>query len=231
MFMDVYRESQLNGFRRLGRRKGNGQFIQEDEDEDLGSTHKSQSSTQNKPSPTSIPTLEKTQLDRRSVDLCRELRTIAKLTNDFRQDVADERMSSSDLLAELGSKIRPFLVRLDEEMALQEEMVKKNLDGCRITDQKVDWLLRHNKFMLEFRRLVERLTTNVYDELERLLRLKVRGVHGAAMKDNVQDRLEEIVKTLDDVEKAVMKENTSQCSAVVANNTSDRFKATSMRCA
>jgi len=85
--------------------------------------------------------------------------------------------------------------------------------------------------MLEFRRLVERLTTNVYDELERLLRLKVRGVHGASMKDNVQDRLEEIVKTLDDVEKAVMKENTSQCSAVVANNTSDRFKATSMRCA
>jgi len=226
MFMDVYRESQLNGFRRLGRRKGNGQFVQEDDEEDLGSLSKTQST--HKPAPVSIPSLEKSQLDRRSVDLCRELRTIAKLSNDFRQDVADERMSSSDLLAELGSKIRPFLVRLDEEMAVQEEMVKKNLDACRITDQKVDWLLRHNKFMLEFRRLVEHLTNNVYDELERLLRLKVRGVHGAALKENVEHRLEEIVKTLDDVEAAVMKENTSQCSSVA---TSDRFKPASMRSA
>jgi len=213
--MDVYRESQLTGFRRLGRRKGNGQFIQEDEDGDSGFVEKSQASTKTAPV---IPILEKAQLDRRGVDLCRELRTVAKLTDDFRRDVADERMHSADLLAELGSKIRPFLVRLDEEMAAQEEMVKKNLDRCRITDQKVDWLLRHNKFMLEFRRLVERLTTNVYDELERVLRLKVRGVHGAALKDNVAEKLVEMVKTLDDLEAAVMREN-SQCP------TMDRFKS------
>jgi len=131
-------------------------------------------------------------------------------------------MSSSDLLAELGSKMRPFLVRLDEEMSVQEEMVKKNLDACRITDRKVDWLLRHNKFMLEFRRLVERLTTNVYDELEHLLVLRCRGVHGAAFP-NVAERLTDIVKTLDDVESAVAKEN----SQVSTNST----KASSMRSA
>lgn len=176
-----------------------------------GFTEKTQTTSQK--APPTIPTLEKAQLDRRCVDLCRELRTVAKLTDDFRRDVAEERMSSADLLAELGSKIRPFLVRLDEEMAVQEEMVKKNLDRCRITDQKVDWLLRHNKFMLEFRQLVEKLTTTVYDELERLLRLKVRGVYGAALKDNVAERLYEIVKALDNVEAAVMKEN-SVCPTI-----------------
>lgn len=34
--MDVYRESQLNGFRRLGRKKATGQFVQEDVEDDSG---------------------------------------------------------------------------------------------------------------------------------------------------------------------------------------------------
>jgi len=203
-FIDVYRESQLNGFRRRGRRKGTGQFIQEDDDADSGFIEKSYAANK---AALPIPNLEKAQLDRRGMDLCRELRTVSKLTDDFRRDVAEERMSSADLLAELRAKIRPFLVRLDEEMAVQEELVKKNLDGCRITDQKVDWLLRHNKFMLEFRHLVERLTTQVYDELERLLRLKVRGVYGALAKQDLAEHLTDIVGILGKVEAAVMEEN------------------------
>lgn len=147
--------------------------------------------------------VEKFQLDKQSVVLVKELKTVIRLTEDFYRDVTQEREAARDLLAELERKIRPFLIKLDEQIGQQEDLIKRNLDKCRITDTRVTWLLHYNHFMLDFRRVVEQLTIGVYDELERTLRLKTRGCNGIELKSNLQEKLNNVTQLLDKLETLV----------------------------
>jgi len=166
--------------------------------------------------------VEKFQLDKQSVVLVKELKTVARLTDDFRRDVSSERESCRDLLAELERKIRPFLIKLDEQIGQQEDLIKRNLDKCRITDTRVTWLLHYNHFMLDFRRIVEDLTCGVYDELERILRLKTRGCDGIEFKSNLQDKLNSVFHGLDKLETSVRLEVAKTETSYEQDNSSRR---------
>lgn len=166
--------------------------------------------------------VEKFQLDKQSVVLVKELKTVARLTEDFRRDVTQERESCRDLLAELERKIRPFLIKLDEQIGQQEDLIKRNLDKCRITDTRVTWLLHYNHFMLDFRRIVEDLTVGVYDELERILRLKTRGCDGIELKSNLQEKLNNVFHGLDKLETNVLLEVAKTETSYEQDNSSRR---------
>jgi len=148
------------------------------------------------------PIIERDELELTSEELIREIRTVAQLTEDFRKDVIRQTTHSIDLLDELEYKIRPYLIRLDEDITTQEEILRKNLDRCKITDKKVSWLLHYNQFMIEFRQMVQSLTLDIYEELEKVLRLRIRGCVSVEMKQQqVSRNLFKIVQTLDDMER------------------------------
>ncbi|VDO21472.1 unnamed protein product [Brugia timori] len=77
--------------------------------------------------------------------LCNQLKTIINLLIDFAGDVCDESATARSLLCELEDKVMPFLVNLDIEMASSEKLIRINIDTARISETKVDWLLKFNK--------------------------------------------------------------------------------------
>jgi len=139
--------------------------------------------------------LERHELEYQSADLISEIRTVTHLTEDFCKDVLKQqeglqnatdaalsrrcREQCGELLKELEFKIRPYLIRLDEEIIQLERVLRTNIDQCKITEERVSWLLHYNQFMLEFRRMIQILTQS-YDEVERQLRLRIRGVVASA---------------------------------------------------
>lgn len=153
--------------------------------------------------------LERGELEAQCGGLIREIRTVAQLTEDFRRDILGEMESPSDLLDELETKIRPYLIRLDEEIAALEALCRKNLDRCRITDNRVAWLLHYNRFILEFRRMIGALTLDIFEELEKGLRLLVRGCVTTDIRHvQIARNLSQMMETLADLEsKKVFKES------------------------
>uniref|UniRef100_A0A1I7VX73 Aberrant lateral root formation 4 n=1 Tax=Loa loa TaxID=7209 RepID=A0A1I7VX73_LOALO len=74
-----------------------------------------------------------------------QLRTIINLLMDFAADVCVESTNARSLLCELEDKVLPFLVNLDIEMTASEKLIRTNIDTARISETKVDWLLKFNK--------------------------------------------------------------------------------------
>jgi len=165
--------------------------------------------------PAGVIRLERDELEFQSVDLISEIRTVTQLTEDFCKDVLKQqddstgnldilrqcREQSGNLLNELEFKIRPYLIRLDEEIGQLEHVLRTNIDHCKITDERVSWLLHYHQFMLEFRQAIKTLTIEVYDEMESQLRLRIRGVlastEATPKHQTIQKTLTRIIDTLE----------------------------------
>ena len=106
---------------------------------------------------------------------------------------------------ELENKIRPFLITLDEEMGQQENLLRKNLDRSRITDPQVTWLLIYNKVQLQCRQSLMEIS-RIYDDLERFLRLRERGLEGVAVQSEINRKLESNLNIMMQVEKDIRAE-------------------------
>ncbi|CAG9539377.1 unnamed protein product [Cercopithifilaria johnstoni] len=119
--------------------------------------------------------VDKTHLASVCTHLCNQLRTITNLLIDFAVDVCDESANALSLLRELEDKVLPFLINLDVEMAATEKLIRINIDTARISDTKVDWLLKFNKCKLEMREMLATLSGAVYEDLERVLSLRCRA--------------------------------------------------------
>ncbi|VDN33451.1 unnamed protein product [Gongylonema pulchrum] len=75
----------------------------------------------------------------------------------------------------LQDKVLPFLVNLDIEMVAWEKLIRTNIDMARISEAKVEWLLRFNKYKLEMREMLSSLSGPVYEDLESVLSLRYRA--------------------------------------------------------
>lgn len=138
-------------------------------------------------------------------EMCRELKTLTCLTEDFRQDCVFERESPRDLLDELLLKIRPFLVRLDEEVHGREELIRRNIDRSKINEQKIEWLLHYHRMFLDFIQIVRALTIGVFDKLEKRLRLQSRNCAvGTGECEVIGNQLDRILKFLDEKERMIV---------------------------
>ncbi len=140
-----------------------------------------------------------------SAELCRELKTVTELSQDFLADTVEQKETSRDLISELENKIRPFLITLDEEMSQQENLLKVNLDRSRITDPRVTWLLIYNRVQLRFRKSLMEIS-RIYDELEKFLRLRERGLEGLQVQVEIAKMLESNLHVMAEVEKEIRME-------------------------
>ncbi|VDK42079.1 unnamed protein product [Anisakis simplex] len=137
-----------------------------------------------------------------------QLKTIVGLVGDFSRDVCDENESDADLLHELRFKVRPFLINLDEEMSACERLIRLNIDNARISEERVAWLLKFNKYQLEMRRMLAELSSAVYDDLERVLTLRHRGCLGLCPKKETVDNLYQMKLGMDRAKKLIIRERT-----------------------
>uniref|UniRef100_A0A914VTQ7 Uncharacterized protein n=1 Tax=Plectus sambesii TaxID=2011161 RepID=A0A914VTQ7_9BILA len=161
----------------------------------------------------STVTVDKRELGSQAAQICHELTTIVRLSSDFLSDVIEGKESASELLDELQNKVHPFLITLDEEMSNIEQLLRKNLDRSRIGDSKVGWLLEYNRYQLEFRRVLTDLSGPVYEDLERVLRLRNRGCLGLSPKKEIIASLREMSAGLDRATKLIRNERAKPESA------------------
>ncbi|KAK6104038.1 hypothetical protein QQG55_14735 [Brugia pahangi] len=141
--------------------------------------------------------------------LCNQLKTIINLLIDFAGDVCDESATARSLLRELEDKVMPFLVNLDIEMASSEKLIRINIDTARISETKVDWLLKFNKCKLEMREILATLSGAVYKDLERVLSLRCRGCCGMIFKKELMLYLYQMKKGTDKLYKEIKLEQTA----------------------
>uniref|UniRef100_A0A914WNI7 Uncharacterized protein n=1 Tax=Plectus sambesii TaxID=2011161 RepID=A0A914WNI7_9BILA len=94
-----------------------------------------------------------------------------------------------------------------------EQLLRKNLDRSRIGDLKVGWLLEYNRYQLEFRRVLTDLSGPVYEDLERVLRLRNRGCLGLSPRKETIASLREMSAGLDRATKLIRNERAKPESA------------------
>uniref|UniRef100_A0A0R3S380 DUF4806 domain-containing protein n=1 Tax=Elaeophora elaphi TaxID=1147741 RepID=A0A0R3S380_9BILA len=140
--------------------------------------------------------------------LCNQLRTIIDLLIDFAVDVCNESASVRSLLSELEDEVLQFLVNLDIEMAASEKLIRINIDTARISETKVDWLLKFNKYKLEMREMLATLSGAVYEDLERVLSLRWRGCCGVTFKQELMLCLRQMKNSTDKLHKQIKLEQT-----------------------
>lgn len=98
-------------------------------------------------------------------------------------------------------------------MANIEQLLRKNLDRSRIGDSKVGWLLEYNRYQLEFRRVLSDLSGPVYEDLERVLRLRDRGCLGLTPKKETAACLREMSAGLERATRLIRNERAKPESA------------------
>ncbi|EFO24455.1 hypothetical protein LOAG_04031 [Loa loa] len=152
--------------------------------------------------------VEKEHLASICIHLCDQLRTIINLLMDFAADVCVESTNARSLLCELEDKVLPFLVNLDIEMTASEKLIRTNIDTARISETKVDWLLKFNKCKLEMREMLVTLSDVVYEDLERVLSLRCRGCCGINFKQDLMICLRQMKKSTDKLQKQIKLEQT-----------------------
>ncbi|KAJ1359415.1 hypothetical protein KIN20_018136 [Parelaphostrongylus tenuis] len=119
--------------------------------------------------------LDKSKIAVIEAAICNKLSTIVDLVHEFSTDALDMRESADDLLDELQTNIRPYLISLDVEMCSAEAVLRYNIDRSNINESRVDWLLMYTKYQKEMRRVFSELAGTVYDDLEDSLELRKRG--------------------------------------------------------
>ncbi|KAM3719358.1 Mitochondrial inner membrane protease [Dirofilaria immitis] len=151
-------------------------------------------------------TIDKEQLASICIHLCNQLRTIISLLIDFAADVCNESTSARSLLRELEDKVLPFLINLDIEMVASEKLIRTNIDTAKISETKVDWLLKFNKCKLEMREMLVMLSGTIYEDLERVLSLRCRGCCGITFKQELMICLREMKNSTDKLQKQIILE-------------------------
>ncbi|RCN29562.1 hypothetical protein ANCCAN_24675 [Ancylostoma caninum] len=76
------------------------------------------------------------------------LNTIVNLVHEFSTDALGLRESADDLLDELRTKIRPYLINLDIDMSSAESILRYNIDRSNISESRIDWLLTYTKYQV-----------------------------------------------------------------------------------
>ncbi|ETN82090.1 hypothetical protein NECAME_08190 [Necator americanus] len=105
-----------------------------------------------------------------------QLNTIVNLVHEFSTDALGLRESADDLLDELRTKIRPYLINLDIDMSSAESVLRYNIDRSNISESRIDWLLTYTKYQKEMRRVLTELAGPVCDDLEDSLELRQRAL-------------------------------------------------------
>ncbi len=153
-----------------------------------------------------VPVLEREELGAHRGDVVRELTTVTHLRVDFLGDVREERVASRELVDELHTKVRPFLIGLDEELSQLEQLLRHNVDRARISETRVCWLLLYTRFTQQSRHVLTALSTDIFDQLEQLLRLRDRGCQNLPVQPTMAAQLKGMLKTLLNVEEAIRSE-------------------------
>ncbi|KHJ92372.1 hypothetical protein OESDEN_07739 [Oesophagostomum dentatum] len=92
--------------------------------------------------------VEKPEIAMIETSICKKLNTIVNLVHEFSTDALGLRESADDLLDELRTKIRPFLVNLDIDMSSAESILRYNIDRSNINESRIDWLLTYTKYQV-----------------------------------------------------------------------------------
>ncbi|VDM60611.1 unnamed protein product [Angiostrongylus costaricensis] len=136
--------------------------------------------------------LDKSEIAMIEATVCNKLNTIVNLVCEFSTDALGLQESADDLLDELQSNIRPYLISLDIEMCSAEAILRYNIDRSKIHESRVDWLLTYTKYQKEMRRVLSELAGPVYDDLEDSLELKKRGCISRRPCSTTIDNLQEM---------------------------------------
>ncbi|CAJ0608293.1 unnamed protein product [Cylicocyclus nassatus] len=136
--------------------------------------------------------VEKAEIAMIEAEICRKLNTIVNLIHEFSTDALGLRESADDLLDELRTKIRPYLINLDIDMSSAESVLRYNIDRANISESRIDWLLTYTKYQKEMRRVLNELATSVCEDLEDSLELRQRGCIARRPCSETIDNLQEM---------------------------------------
>ncbi|WKX93561.1 hypothetical protein Q1695_011102 [Nippostrongylus brasiliensis] len=136
--------------------------------------------------------VEKPEVAMIVASVCRKLNTIVNLVHEFSTDALGLRESADDLLEELRTKIRPYLINLDIDMLSAEALLRYNIDRSNIGETRIDWLLTYTKYQKEMRRVLNELAGAVCDDLEDSLDLRRRGCIARRPCSETIDNLQEM---------------------------------------
>ncbi|KRZ11876.1 hypothetical protein T11_13468 [Trichinella zimbabwensis] len=118
--------------------------------------------------------LNRFELNQLGFRLYDEFEEIIHLADEY-QTLADDKNSDEDLQNHINLKLRSILERLDVEIKQLEWNIQKTMEHCRINDKRLQWLPLYYKSFKRYRKIVRRLTTDVLDQVERVVTLKTRG--------------------------------------------------------
>jgi hypothetical protein len=136
-------------------------------------------------------------------DLSVRLATLAHLTTDFANDVRKQTESPRDLLDEMETKMREYIIALDVDLMTAERAVRVNLDKCRISESRVTWLLEFNRSQLDMRKVFAMIATNIYEDLDRVLRIRARGCGHVELKTQTDKQLNDMLSILSNVQRCI----------------------------
>ncbi|EYC19567.1 hypothetical protein Y032_0024g942 [Ancylostoma ceylanicum] len=136
--------------------------------------------------------VEKPEIAMIEANICKKLNTIVNLVHEFSTDALGLRESADDLLDELRTKIRPYLINLDIDMSSAESILRYNIDRSNISESRIDWLLTYTKYQKEMRRVLSELAGPVCDDLEDSLELRKRGCIARRPCSETIDNLQEM---------------------------------------
>ncbi|KRY49663.1 Golgin subfamily A member 2 [Trichinella britovi] len=118
--------------------------------------------------------LNRFELNQLGFRLYDEFQEIIHLADEY-QTFVDNKNSDEDLQNHINLKLRFILERLDVEIKQLEWNIQKTMQHCRIHDKRLQWLPIYCKSFKRYRKIVRRLTTDVLDQVERVVTLKARG--------------------------------------------------------
>ncbi|PAV82119.1 hypothetical protein WR25_12575 [Diploscapter pachys] len=129
--------------------------------------------------------------------ICNKLSVIVVLVDELCTDALGLRVSAYELIDELRTKVRPYLVNLDLDMKRFEDILRYNIDRSNIADEKIKWLIDANTYQKEMRRVLTELADSVYNDLEESLDLRQKGVIARRPSPATVENLSEMKKGME----------------------------------
>uniref|UniRef100_A0A914YGD3 Uncharacterized protein n=1 Tax=Panagrolaimus superbus TaxID=310955 RepID=A0A914YGD3_9BILA len=112
-------------------------------------------------------------------------------------DIVDGRKEPSrDDICYYQEHIWPLLLEADDALQTLIFSVREGIDACRISEERLNFLLEVNKFYVEIQKIASFLSNEVNDEIEQLLELRERGIHGITLKSSTLSDLQQYYSTL-----------------------------------
>uniref|UniRef100_A0A914Q9I0 Uncharacterized protein n=1 Tax=Panagrolaimus davidi TaxID=227884 RepID=A0A914Q9I0_9BILA len=112
-------------------------------------------------------------------------------------DTVDGRKQPSrDDICYYNDHIWPLLLEADDALQTLIFSVREGIDACRISEERLNFLLEVNKFYVEIQKIATFLSNDVNDEIEQLLELRERGIRGITLKSSTLSDLQQYYSTL-----------------------------------